>query len=61
MHQVRLQFSSIYKLRDFTSVTKVVYYEMNKTNFSLVCTISEKEIELAQTVYNAKVVAFKNL
>ena len=51
-----LQFPSILQLVDFTLTIDSNFCQMNKQTFVLICELSEIEIELAKTNYNATVV-----
>ncbi|MDQ3681934.1 MAG: hypothetical protein M3352_02530 [Bacteroidota bacterium] len=56
MKKVSLQFLSILQLIDFTLAIDSNFCQMNKTTLVLTCELSEKEINLATSGYEAIVV-----
>jgi hypothetical protein len=56
MKKVSLQFLSILQLMDFTLAIDSNFCQMNKTTLVLTCELSEKEINLATSGYEAIVV-----
>ncbi|MDB5195814.1 MAG: hypothetical protein JWP88_184 [Flaviaesturariibacter sp.] len=55
------QFPSLLKLLDFVVTTKVNYYSMNRENFILVAHVSDAEIELAISAYDAEMMSITRI
>lgn len=54
MRKVILQFQCILDMVDFQSLTDTFSCESNLDQLTLVCSLSEAEIELAQNGYHAR-------
>lgn len=55
MKKVILAFPDLLKLVDYTLVVDVTQCEINRTGFTLICELSEADIELAKMGYEAYV------
>ncbi|MDB5251407.1 MAG: hypothetical protein JWP27_576 [Flaviaesturariibacter sp.] len=51
------KFPSLLKLLDFCVTTKVRYFQMNREDYILVAAVSEAEVELAVSAYEAQLVS----
>ena len=56
MSKVTLKFPDMGQLSEFLEVTKTVNYGVNHTTFTLICQLSEADIDLAREGFHAEVV-----
>jgi hypothetical protein len=55
--KVSFKFPSLLRLLDFCVTTRVRYYEMDREDFILVAAVTEAEIELAVSAYDAQLMS----
>lgn len=61
MRQVILQFNCILEMVEFQTITQTFYCEADTNKLLLMCTLSEADIELAKSGYDAKLLDLSSL
>lgn len=56
MKKVCLQFQSITMLNDFMQVIKNINCEINRQRLTMICEISERELQMAKENFGAQVI-----
>lgn len=61
MQTVRLQFETIVALNDFLSIIQNVNCEINRQRLTVICELSEAELNQALHTFGAKIIDEKRL
>ena len=61
MKEVLLEFPTLLALVDFTLATDMTKCEIDRTHFTMLCRLSDAELELALNGFGAKVVTSRTI